>query len=274
MSSPVVSFLNMKGGVGKSTLCYNVAYTIANHFEKNVLLIDMDPQFNTTQALIEKYYDTDTYLKLVGERRTVKQIFAKNHSLINRPSDSEQSIEALILPLQDNFSLICGDLDLITIESSQRGTENLLDSTIKSITSKYDFDYILIDCPPTYSFYTTSSLIASDFYFAPVKPDMYSLLGVELLQTVVRNVNELNRMDTKCLGILFTMIRRHITSQERIISEVKSKYTSIRVFDNVMHHIQYNETGRLDSFMYDMLTTKYEIIAITEEFMEELKKYE
>lgn len=274
MATQIVSFLNMKGGVGKSTLCYNIAYTIANHFQKNVLVIDMDPQFNTTQALIEKYSDTDAYLKLVDEQKTVKQIFVKNNSLVNRNVEPEQSFENIILPLQSNLSLICGDLDLITIESSQRGTENLLDSTIKKINEKFDYEYILIDCPPTHSFYTTSSLIASDYYFAPVKPDMYSLIGVELLQGVVKNVNELNRTTTKCLGIIFTMIRRGITTQERIITEVKSRYSGVRVFDNVMHHYQYNETGRLDTFMYDMISTKDEIIAITGEFLKELSYLE
>jgi len=266
----VVSFLNMKGGVGKSTLCYNIAYTIARHFNKSVLLIDMDPQFNATQALIEKYSDTETYLRLVEEKRTVKQIFAKSSSLITRNSGFDETIENIIFPLQENLDLICGDLDLITVESSQRGTENLLDTTIKKITEKNNYDYILIDCPPTHSFYTTSSLIASEYYFAPVKPDMYSLLGVDLLQSVVRNVNELNRSTTKCLGIIFTMIRRGITTQERIIENVKERYNRVKVFENVMHHYQYNETGRLDSFMLDMSSTEQEIIAITSEFIKEL----
>jgi chromosome partitioning protein len=273
--TPVVSFLNMKGGVGKSTLCYNIAYTLARHFNKRVLVIDMDPQFNTTQALIEKYYDSDFYLHLVKEKKTILRVFQNTTSIIQRYTNTtnEELSEQIILNLEENLSLICGTLDLIMVESSQRGTENLLYSFIDGIISKNEFNYILIDCPPTHSFYTTSSLIASNFYLAPVKPDMYSLLGVELLQSVVDNVNTLHKSNTKCLGIIFTMVKG-LQTQEKIIASVKEKYNTIKVFKNVMNNFQYNETGRIDTFMFDMLRTRNEIIAITSEFVKELEENE
>jgi chromosome partitioning protein len=266
----VISFLNMKGGVGKSTLCFNMAYTAARHFEKRVLVIDMDPQFNTTQALMEKYYGSEQYLRLVGEKKTVLRIFQNTTSIIQRGEEKIVAPNEIIQPLEDNLSLICGDLDLIMIESSTRGTENLLDAFIQKVNDEENFDYIFIDCPPTHSFYTTSSLIASSYYLAPVKPDMYSLLGVELLQSVVSNVNTINRARVNCLGLIFTMVKPTSVTQRRIIDSVKEKYNTNKVFENEMFFYQYNETGRIETFMYDMLSTKDKIIEITEEFIKEL----
>ncbi|HFJ9455962.1 ParA family protein [Bacillus albus] len=269
--APIISFLNMKGGVGKSTLCFNIAYTLAKKFKKKVLVLDMDPQFNTTQALIEKFSDTEHYLGIVKEKKTILRIFQSQSSLVRNEDANGFKNEDLIINLDKNLSLICGDLDLIMIESSQRGTENLLDGFIKEINREKDFDYVFIDCPPTHSFYTTSSLIASDYYFAPVKPDVYSLLGVDLLQTVVTNVNKMNRASARCLGIIFTMVRNS-TTERRIIDDVKEKYSSVKVFNSEMKYFQYNATGKLDTFMYDMATTEEEIVNITHELMEELKE--
>ncbi|MCR8866886.1 ParA family protein [Priestia megaterium] len=269
--TPVISFLNMKGGVGKSTLCFNIAYTIANHFKKRVLVLDMDPQFNTTQALIEKYYNSEAYIGLVEEEKTVLRVFQGQKSIIQRGNeDNDFSPEDIILELEENLSLICGNLDLIMVESSQRGTENLLDSFIRKIVEKNDYEYIFIDCPPTYSFYTTSSLIASNYYFAPVKPDMYSVLGVDLLSSVIRNVNSINRANVSCLGMIFTLVRNSAT-QRRIIDSLKEKNKNIKVFESEMTYFQYSESGRIDTFMYDMDKTKAEIIEIAEEFMNELE---
>lgn len=271
-SVPVISFLNMKGGVGKSTLCFNVAYTLAREFGKKVLVLDMDPQFNSTQALIEKYYDTNFYLKLVDEKKTILRVFQKQTSVVVREADEQNSFfEDLIVELEENLSLVCGDLDLIMIESSQRGTENLLEQFISEIVQQRDFDYVFIDCPPTHSFYTTSSLIASKYYLAPVKPDVYSMLGVSLLQNIVANVNTMNRAQAQCLGIIFTMVRNSLT-ERGIIDSVKGQYNSTKVFESEMKYYQYNATGRLDTFMYDMATTKNEIVAITNELIKELEE--
>ncbi|AXN39626.1 ParA family protein [Peribacillus butanolivorans] len=267
----VISFLNMKGGVGKSTLCFNMAYTAANHFNKKILVIDMDPQFNTTQALMEKYYSSEYYLDLVKEKKTVLRIFQNTTSIIQRAEEKIVPPKEIIQSLGDNLSIICGDLDLIMIESSTRGTENLLEGFIQRVIEEEDFDFIFIDCPPTHSFYTTSSLIASNYYLAPVKPDMYSLLGVELLQSVVSNVNTMNRARVQCLGLIFTMVRPTSVTQRRIIDSVREKNKGIKVFDKEMLYFQYNETGRIETFMYDMVSTKDRIVEITDEFIKELE---
>ncbi|ECP0926862.1 ParA family protein, partial [Listeria monocytogenes] len=74
MSPDIVSFINMKGGVGKTTLTINIAYTLAKEFKKNVLLIDMDPQFNATQSLMTKFKSLKDYEDLRNSGKTINYI--------------------------------------------------------------------------------------------------------------------------------------------------------------------------------------------------------
>ncbi len=271
--SKVISFLNMKGGVGKTTLCINVAYTLVKSFDKRVLLIDMDPQFNATQSLMEKYFSSQQYLLFKKEKKTVLQIFQNNQSLIDINEDNSIEPTDLIINLTNNFDMVIGDLDLIKVESSERGTENLLIDFITTVNKEREYDYILIDCPPTYSFFTTSSLIASDFYLAPIKPDVYSVLGIDLLRHVVENVNRMHRVSVKPLGIVFTMIDPRLIRQSRIIEGIKKQSSSINVFSSKVDHFEYIASGKMDTFMLDMATTADEIKLITQEFIEEIEGY-
>lgn len=269
----VISFLNMKGGVGKTTLCINVAYCLVKHFNKKVLLIDMDPQFNATQSLMEKYYSSEKYLEFKKQKKTVLQVFQNDKSLIEINDESSIEPTDLIVNLKDNFDMVIGDLDLIKVESSERGTENLLIDFINRVNNVQDYEYILIDCPPTYSFFTTSSLIASDFYLAPIKPDVYSILGIDLLRHVVENVNRMHRVSVKPLGIIFTMIDSKLVRQSRIIEGIKQQPSSINVFSSTVEEFEYIASGKMDTFMLDMAKTNDEIKLITQEFIEEIESY-
>ncbi|KAA6482208.1 ParA family protein [Bacillus swezeyi] len=270
----VVSFLNMKGGVGKTTLCINIAYTLVKHFSKKVLLIDMDPQFNASQSLMTKYYDTEKYFALKQEGKTVIKIFENNFSLITS-EEKEVKENKLTTNLEDGFDLVLGDLDLIKVESGQRGSENLLRDFVESDEILYAYDYILIDCPPTHSFYTSASLITSNYYLAPLKPDVYSFLGVELLKYVVSNVNRLYKCNVKPLGVVFTMINNSLTRQSQIVTALKDRYSKqMKFFKQDSNEYEYISSGKIETFMYDMLRTKKEIINITKEFIEEIDNHE
>ncbi|WP_077736432.1 ParA family protein [Bacillus sonorensis] len=273
----IISFLNMKGGVGKTTLCINIAYTLVKHFSKKVLLIDMDPQFNATQSLMNKYYTTDKYLELKKEGKSVIKIFDNDFSLIASEEELKKE-KKLTTRLEDNFDLVMGDLDLIKVESGQRGTENLLREFVESDDILYAYDYILIDCPPTHSFYTSASLITSNFYLAPLKPDVYSTLGLELLKYVVSNVNRFHKANVqpvKPLGVVFTMINSSRNRQSQIVEGLKKQYSDqIKFFKHHSTEYEYIATGKIETFLYDMQTTKEEIINITKEFIEEIDNHE
>ncbi|WP_419962060.1 ParA family protein [Psychrobacillus sp. BM2] len=268
----VISFINMKGGVGKTTLCINIAYTLERAFSKKVLVVDMDPQFNASQSLFEKFKNYEYYLEKKKRKETIKYLFDQDISLVY--GGKIPSTESKINPIEEltpNLHIIAGDLDMVRLESSERGTENLLKNYIQTLTKNVDYDYILIDCPPTYSFYTTASLIASDLYFVPIKPDIYSALGIDLLRFVINRVDTLHGASAKQLGTIFTVVE-NIPTVNKTIKDIIESEPDFNYFENKMTDFKYVPNGSISSFLYDMATTRTEITSITSEFIQEVAK--
>ncbi|QNK86478.1 AAA family ATPase [Sporosarcina sp. resist] len=268
----VISFINMKGGVGKTTLCINIAYCLERAFSKKVLIIDMDPQFNASQSLFEKFKNYAYYLEKKKKKETIKYLFDQDISLVhggNTPSSG-----FTVNPIEEltpNLHIIPGDLDMVRLESSERGTENLLKNYIQKVIKNVDYDYVLIDCPPTYSFYTTASLIASDLYFVPIKPDIYSALGIDLLRFVINRVETLHGASAKQLGAIFTVVE-NIPIVNKTIKDITDAEPEFNYLETRMSDFKYVPNGSISSFMYDMSTTRKEITSITTEFIQEVAK--
>lgn len=160
---------------------------------------------------------------------------------------------------------------MVRLESSERGTENLLKVYIQNLLKNVDYDYILIDCPPTYSFYTTASLIASDLYFVPIKPDIYSALGIDLLRFVINRVDTLHGASAKQLGTIFTVVQ-DIPTVNKTINDIIKSEPDFNYFQNRMTEFKYVPNGSISTFLYDMSTTRAEITSITNEFIQEVAK--
>lgn len=268
----IISFINMKGGVGKTTLCINIGYCLERVFNKKVLIIDMDPQFNASQSLFEKFQDYKYYLEKKKQKETIKYLFDQDISLIydtEKPSHGNNI--SLIEKLTDNLHIIPGDLEMVKIESAERGTENLLKYHLNKIKDSQDYDYILIDCPPTYSIYTTASLIASDFYLVPIKPDIYSALGIDLLRYVVSRIESLHNATAKQLGTIFTIYEDKPTVNKTIKDIIDSE-PSYSYFEKKMYDYTYIPNGSINTLMYDMITTRSNIVEITNEFIQEVER--
>ena len=262
-SCKVISFINMKGGVGKTTLCINTADSLANDGNK-VLIIDMDPQFNATQALLlqlqrlkskneensvefnnnsEKIFSKDVkaeldsskvYRELSGKGRTIMQLFNST----NPNTDSSD----IIMKFSNNIDFIPGDLELSSaVAGDTAGKESAISQYIinKGLIQKYN--YILIDCPPTWSILTHSSLFASDYYIIPSKIDFYSSIGINSLQNKISEkllnnyTYEQLAMATnktlKNLGIVFSMTTG-LQAEKSIKQTVKNDFDSrIPIFD-------------------------------------------
>lgn len=223
----VISIINMKGGVGKTTLTKEIGIHLAEKRRKKVLLIDVDPQLNLTQSLFRMFNFAQTQ-EIANERikenkiETVsndvndkKKILNISKASIERIFSSTASlpakVEDTVQKLTDNLSIIPGEFG---IEFTLRNlNSNKLESGIYDFIRKNRlrevYDYILIDCPPTYSSYTVAALKPSDFLIVPVKPEAYSILGLNMLLAVVESVvyeNEtfFNDKPLKNLGIVFT----------------------------------------------------------------------
>lgn len=267
MSTKVVSFINMKGGVGKTTLCINIAHTLAERFKKKILVIDMDPQFNATQSLFTKFSSLSKYEEIRDEFKTINYILQKPMGGVTQ-KPFKYDVKDLILELESwedgCLDIVPGDLEIVTYESSRRGSENILNGYIKEEIVNYkDYDFILIDTPATYSIYSQSSLIASDSYVVPISPDVFSGLGYSLLQKVMEDDIALKGNDLRELGIIFTLHNENKVGRDN----VKSSFTEQNVFESFLPEYERIKTGKMESFILDMDSTKQSIIDISEEFL-------
>ena len=202
----------MKGGVGKTTLTINIADFLSKRENNKILLVDIDPQFNTTQCLFTGL----EYVKyLQDEKDTILKIFddsvKRKISTVSGATTIAQTELKDIKPhkISENLHILPGNLELYKLEmASGSGKENKLKQYIGEINKIENYDYVIIDTPPTPSVWMTSALIASDYYLIPVKPDPMSFVGIDLLENIVDQKKEAYNLEIKCLGLVFTMVDR------------------------------------------------------------------
>lgn len=201
----VVSLINMKGGVGKTTLAVGLAWELAK--KHRVLLVDIDPQFNATQWVV----DADVYLNWLKNRHTVLNVFQPASAPqygTTAPPPAKPSDKTTIIPVTKGgktLYMLPSALELMKLDAAPRGTENRLRVFLDKV--RPNFDYILIDCPPTASLFSYSAFLASDAYLVPVKPDPLSVLGLPLLQKAMQDYEERSGQELNRLGIVFTQVR-------------------------------------------------------------------
>lgn len=211
----IISMLNMKGGVGKTTLCKEIAYYLSKN-GRRVLIVDVDPQSNLTQSMFEKFNFKHYYESETEDNKDYKVCEATISNLFEYNSIVEDvKKKDFILELNKNLSLIPGDLNALFFDRSSGSSES--EHAIKNFFEDFDikeeYDYIFLDCPPTFSFYTTAALLASDFFVSPIHPDSYSVLGIDLLYEVVQRIKSVYRdrfkyLPLEHLGVIFSNIPR------------------------------------------------------------------
>jgi len=214
-----IALVNMKGGVGKTTLAVNLADALARREDKRVLLVDLDPQFNATQCLLSG----DEYVaRRAAGGDTIVSIFVESeHQVVSAVTGAKtatakklEDIEAWYI--KPNLDLIPGDLELHRLDmGGGQGRELRLKRYLQKVKDRYD--YVIIDTPPTPSHWMTSALLASDWYLVPVKPEPLSRVGIDLLRGVVDRISENHGHDIECLGVVITLADR----RTRVFSEAK-----------------------------------------------------
>lgn len=266
-NAKIISFINMKGGVGKTTLCKEISQYLYKIKNKSILVIDIDPQSNCTQSFFEHYNIFNKYNIDINENKIIKNEdsskLASIEHIFNKDflvSDSEQLIiENLASKESLRFDLIPGDLRTVFMEREQStgAAEKRLKTYIYKKKLRDKYDYIFIDCPPTYSFYTVAAMLTSDFYLVPVKPDAYSLLGLDLLDRVISDLESGNFdifQDNHLinLGIIFTMVGSE-KGFGKNIADIKSflDEKNIYYFNSQFKFYSKLITSNLDKFITD-----------------------
>lgn len=201
---PVVAVVNMKGGVGKTTLTANVSREIFRRKAKRTLLIDLDPQFNLSQAL----YTRAEYEAIKARKRTiwfvmepeppstVFHVSQESQHYIGNVDDYTNRLRKLIGSDGKDLCIVAGDfrLSLVNLREgvSQRTPRARFRAYIDQASEQYDL--IVLDCNPSSSFLTRVALEVATHLLIPVRPDRYSILGVEMLSEYLDSIPTIHRL--------------------------------------------------------------------------------
>lgn len=249
MTTSVVSVINMKGGVGKTTITFNLAYSLAQNFGKKVLVVDFDPQANSSEAFLT-YTE---YQKHQKEKFMISEIFTDLRQIVGPISDRTPKIITLddMSCRVEHYSnggfidLVPSELELSNVleRSSGANLEDRLKLILKNKKNKYDI--ILVDCSPTYSILTTNSLKASDYVLIPVKPDPFSSRGIPMLLQKIHTHNNASSDEDKIgvLGIVFSMYKHSNLPvyAKDIKTEILREHKN--VFNNEVWYTEYYAKG-------------------------------
>lgn len=206
-----ISFVNMKGGVGKTTTALNVADHLARVQQKKVVVIDVDPQFNATQCLFkpDEYFD-----HLKNGKDTILNVFDTEESSVASvvsgvATVKPKELSEIALVQKGHIWTLPGNIDLYRLEMiAGEGREFSLKRFIEQALVDKGVDYVIIDTPPTPSMWMTSALIASDYYVIPVRPDPLSMIGIDLLRSIIERRRKTYGLKLQGLGVVFTMVER------------------------------------------------------------------
>lgn len=192
----IISFINLKGGVGKTTLVVTAAEILADAYKKRVLVVDLDPQTNATVSLIsqEKWKDANdnnkTIHQLFLDKVDKTSAFDIDKSIIKKVGNIADGIKGLDL-LPSSIDLV----DMYDIIPSIKNSNSILKDQLKKVECNYD--YILIDCPPNLGAITMSGIYISQYYIIPVIADTLSTYGLkQVVNKINKKVREIKRIDT------------------------------------------------------------------------------
>jgi chromosome partitioning protein len=209
----IISIANQKGGVGKTTTAINLSSLFAAA-EKRTLLIDIDPQSNSSSGLSVTNHTPSVYEVLVGTiniREVIINTFMPHLDM-----------------LPSNINLVGAEIEMVDLENR----ENLLKSCLKDIEN--DYDYILIDCPPSLGLLTLNALTASDSVLIPVQCEYFALEGLGQLLNTINIVKKYYNKDLSIEGVLLTMFDTRLRLSHQVAEEIR-KYFGDKVYKTVIN---------------------------------------
>lgn len=199
----IISIANQKGGVGKSTTAINLSSCLGE-MGKKVLTIDMDPQGNTTSGLgIEKEEQENTIYELLLEECSIEECII------------ELEFEGVSL-IPSNVNLAGAEIELIGVEDK----EYILKNQIDKIKNQYDF--IIIDCPPSLNMLTINAMTTADTVLVPIQCEYYALEGLSQLMHTIDLVTERLNPELEMEGVVFTMYDARTNLSLQVVENVKN----------------------------------------------------
>jgi chromosome partitioning protein len=238
----VVSTVNMKGGVGKTTLTVNLAASLAHDYHFRVLIVDLDPQVNATVSVLAPAI----WRSLHDQNLTLRYLL--QHGLDEKTgSYSQEVIQKNVCGIK-GLDLLPGDLELydeyelfgrLLQQQQAQGTQ--VERSIQVFRQDYEYyqafllhqvlapiqdhyDYILLDCAPSFTLLTRSGLAASDYYLLPVRAEPLSVLGIRLIMNRIHNLTQTlikTPQQVELLGVVFNMLQQQSRYPMTVLQEVR-----------------------------------------------------
>jgi len=230
-----VAVINMKGGVGKSTLCVNLAwfFSAMRTWTKRILVVDLDPQFNASQySLGVSRYQSEI---INGGSPTIWDIFEQQSRAPGLRASNRSLTDAIkrIVTFQSGsyVDLLPSQLELSFTLKNPSQKEHLLSNFINDVEDKYDL--IIVDCAPTESVLTIAAYLTADSILIPVKPEFLSTIGLPLIRQSLSDFERSFRKKVNVTGIAFNMCSDYAPEEDTSKLEVRNLAATLgwHVFD-------------------------------------------
>ncbi|MDB9429594.1 ParA family protein [Microcystis aeruginosa CS-555/01A07] len=292
----VISTVNMKGGVGKTTLTVNLATCLAKFQQKRVLVLDLDAQISATLSLMSPH----EFAQLRRKKRTLSYLL---EAIIKPNAYNKLTIDDIIVPSVceiKGLDLLPGDIELYdeyvvsetlhhqAILQEELGFDHawnnlervLIQKIIDPIQDRYD--YIIMDCAPGYNLLTRSGLCSSHFYLLPARPEPLSIVGIQLLERRIVKLKashqETEPINPGLLGIVFILSGGGLLSRyyNQVMRRVQQDFQAHQIFANAIP-MDVNVAKAVDMFVPAVAAMPSSsgskaFMKLTEEFLIKTKK--
>lgn len=237
----VISTINLKGGVGKTTTTVAVAEMLSATYGKSVLIIDLDPQTNATTMLIGE----EKWQSLNDEGRTLAQLFkdALETEGSNRTFSMDGAIQKQVSNVEDvrSLDLLPSSLDLIDVQDRLAGmpsgrfyAENPTDILKRATRNVLDnYDVVIVDCPPNLGIITLNGLRISHGYIIPTIPDVLSTYGIPQIVKRIAQFSETIGENIEPYGIVISKYRQQSTTHQNTLRQMRRK-SDAPVFETII----------------------------------------